>query len=108
MTGCVESVKELIRCSGGKCFFQVYVIPKAQETFLELRDGELVFNSSASCKRHGVNSDLMRFFRNVFSGGVEMVRGVRERMKTLTVEGLSHEEVAVRICGALGSGRKSQ
>ena len=80
--------------------FKVYVTPRASETKLVYKDGELLFYSEKDPKRHAVNRDLIRFLGKIF-GDVSIVRGELDRLKLIEVRGLPKEEVVSRLLRAV-------
>ncbi len=95
---CFNALRGILRCSGITCFLKVYVIPKSSETHLKIGDGELIFLSSAPCKKHGVNADLLKLFRKNIGCEAEIVRGWRTRLKSLALRCGGLEEAARKIC----------
>jgi uncharacterized protein YggU (UPF0235/DUF167 family) len=79
----------------------VYVSPKASETYLEYANGELIFHSSASCKNHGVNHDLIKWFSKTVGVRPRIVKWWSSRRKLLLFPGVSKEKVAKALLGRI-------
>ncbi|MCE4606176.1 MAG: hypothetical protein F7B59_02460 [Desulfurococcales archaeon] len=94
-------ISEFIGYTGKGCVLELYVVPHSSSDHFVVSDGELVFYSSSSCKGHGVNYGLIRWFKR--SIGVEpvIVRGWSSRSKILLFPGLRREELAVKLRGLI-------
>jgi len=95
-----RTIEEIFFETGKGVGFKVYVTPRAPETKLVYKDGELLFYSEKDPKRHAVNRDLLRFLGKIF-GDVSIVRGELDRLKLIEVRGLSREEVVNRLLKAV-------
>jgi len=91
-----RAMENIVFEAGKGVRFRVYVTPRAPETKLVYKDGELFFYSEKDPKRHAVNRDLIRFLGKIF-GEVSIVRGELDRLKLIEVRGLSREEVVSRL-----------
>ncbi|BEP16680.1 hypothetical protein PYJP_00320 [Pyrofollis japonicus] len=87
------SVGDLVADTGKGAVLWVYVSPKSAKTYLEHVNGELIFYSAASCKDHGVNHDLIRWFSKVVGVRPIIVKGWSARKKLLLFPGVSKEKV---------------
>ena len=95
-----RAVENIVFEAGKGVRFRVYVKPRAPETKLVYKDGELFFYSEKDPKRHAVNRDLIRFLGKIF-GDISIVRGELDRLKLIEVRGLSREEVVSRLLKAV-------
>jgi uncharacterized protein YggU (UPF0235/DUF167 family) len=75
----------------------VYVSPGSSESYLEFVDGELVFHSSARCKGHGVNYDLIRWFSRAVGVRPVIARGWSSRRKMLLFPGADRDSLVERL-----------
>jgi uncharacterized protein YggU (UPF0235/DUF167 family) len=75
----------------------IYVAPGSSEDYLEYTSGELIFHSKASCKRHGVNYDLIKWFSKTVGVRPEIAKGWAARRKMLIFPSLSREELLKAI-----------
>jgi uncharacterized protein YggU (UPF0235/DUF167 family) len=87
------SIEGLVSDTGRGAVLWVYVSPKSAETYLEYANGELIFHSSASCKDHGVNHDLIKWFSKTVGARPVIVKGWSARKKLLLFPGVSKEKV---------------
>ena len=94
------AIEKIVFETGKGVGFKIYVTPRAPETKLVYKDGELLFYSEKDPKRHAVNRDLIRFLGKIF-GDVSIVRGELDRLKLIEVRGLSREEVVSRLLKAV-------
>ena len=99
-----RAMEKMVFETGKGVGFRVYVKPKAPETKLVYKGGELLFYSEENPKRHAVNRDLIRFLGKIF-GDVSIVRGELDRLKLIEVRGLSREEVVSRLLRAVDKPR---
>jgi len=95
-----RAIEKMVFETGKGLGFKVYVTPRAPETKLVYKDGELFFYSEEDPKRHAVNRDLMRFLGKIF-GDVSIVKGELDRLKLIEVRGLSRDEVVSRLLKAI-------
>jgi uncharacterized protein YggU (UPF0235/DUF167 family) len=79
----------------------VYVSPKSAESYLEYTDGELIFHSSAQCKGHGVNYDLLKWFSKVVGVRPIIIRGWSSRRKLLLFPGANRDEIIQKLRNAV-------
>jgi len=93
-------IEKMVFETGRGVRFKVYVTPRAPETKLVYKNGELFFYSEKDPKRHAVNRDLIRFLGKIF-GDVSIVKGELDRLKLIEVRGLSREEVVSRLLRAI-------
>ena len=95
-----RTIEKIVFETGKGVGFKIYVTPRAPETKLVYKDGELLFYSDKDPKRHAVNRDLIRFLGNIF-GDVSIVRGELDRLKLIEVRGLSKEDVVSKLLRAV-------
>ncbi|HDJ66840.1 MAG TPA: hypothetical protein ENF33_03940 [Nitrososphaeria archaeon] len=95
-----KAIEKIVFETGKGIGFKVYVTPRAPETKLVYKDGELLFYSEKDPKRHAVNRDLIKFLRKIL-GDASIVRGELDRLKLIEVRGLSREEVVSRLLRAV-------
>jgi uncharacterized protein YggU (UPF0235/DUF167 family) len=91
---------EVIETGRGAALW-VYVIPGSARSYLEYSNGELIFHSSASCKGHGVNHDLIRWFYRVVGVRPVIVKGWSARRKMLLFPGVGRKELAGTLIKAV-------
>jgi uncharacterized protein YggU (UPF0235/DUF167 family) len=96
-----EQLKSIIQDTAEGIILSIYVIPRSCKSYLELEEGELIFHSSASCKRHGVNIDLLKWFRSNNLGKPSIVKGWSERKKVLLFHGIHKDKMAQRLAELL-------
>ncbi|MCE4614542.1 MAG: hypothetical protein F7B60_03325 [Desulfurococcales archaeon] len=79
----------------------LYVMPKSNRSYLEFKEGEILFHSSASCKNHGVNRDLLKWLsRNIGSKPV-IIKGWSDRRKILSFNGIGKEKLITSLVKVL-------
>ncbi|MEB2837217.1 MAG: DUF167 domain-containing protein [Desulfurococcales archaeon] len=96
----VEKLVGLVEEVRGGSRLRVYVKPESPEEKLVLEGGELVFYTSEPPVQGRANAALVRFLSKalrVSRADVEIVRGLRDRVKLVRVEGLGPGEVAARL-----------
>lgn len=97
LAGLVEEVR-------GGSRLRVYVKPESPEEKLVLEGGELVFYTTEPPVQGRANAALVRFLSRALGVSrvdVEIVRGLRDRVKIVRVEGLGPGEVASRLAGVV-------
>jgi uncharacterized protein YggU (UPF0235/DUF167 family) len=75
----------------------LYVIPGSKTSFLEFKQGELLYHSSASCKNHGVNIDLIRYLSKNIGGKPVIVKGWSTRKKLVVFHGINRDQFIVKM-----------
>jgi len=81
--------------------FTVYVKPESMRERLRLEYGELVFYTNEPAEKGRANASLVRFISrilNVPSSHVDIVLGVRSKVKRVLVKGLSKDNVIDILC----------
>jgi uncharacterized protein YggU (UPF0235/DUF167 family) len=96
-----KQLKKMMHDTPEGIVLPIYVIPGSNKSYLELKDGELIFHSSASCKRHGVNIDLLRWFRSNHLGKPFIVKGWSERKKMLLFHDVNKDGMARKLAELL-------
>ena len=76
---------------------KLYVIPGSKTSYLEYRDGELIFHSSAPCKHHRVNIDLLKWLSRNLKAEPHIVRGWSDRYKIIEIRGDSPKELLEKL-----------
>jgi uncharacterized protein YggU (UPF0235/DUF167 family) len=85
---------------------ELYVIPGAKTSYLALRDNEILFYSSASCKRHGVNMDLVRYLTRHIGYKPVIARGWSARKKVVVFKGVEKQVLLDKLENILSKERK--
>ncbi|MEB2836846.1 MAG: hypothetical protein GSR80_000974 [Desulfurococcales archaeon] len=99
-----EGLQGLVRGTPRGVALEVYVVPRAGESRLAYRDGELVYYSEAKCKGHAVNYDLLKWLSRNIGGRPRIVRGWSSRVKLVLLEGVTLGEALEALCSNLDRG----
>ena len=88
----------MLELENGVCL-KIYVTPRAGETRLIYRDGELLFYSEKNPKHHAVNRDLIKYLYRIFdrAENISIIRGRSDRTKIVKLIGLSKDEAIEKL-----------
>ena len=95
-----EVILKLLEESKRGTRIRLYVKPDSNRDALVLEEDELVFYTEEPPVQGRANAALIKFIAKALGvnpGRVEIVRGVRDRVKIIEVEGLDPETVADRL-----------
>ncbi len=98
-----EVILRLLEESRRGTRIRVYVKPDSNRDALVLEEDELVFYTEEPPVQGRANAALVRFIARALGvnpGKVEIVHGLRDRVKIVEVEGLDPETVAERLAEA--------
>jgi len=99
-----EALAGLVEEARGGCRLRVYVKPESPSERLVLEGGDLVFYTPEPPVGGRANAALVRFLARALGVGrvdVEIVRGLRSRVKIVRVQGLDPREAAERLARAV-------
>ena len=100
----LEGLRGVVRETPRGVALEVYVVPRAGESRLVYRDGELIYYSSAHCKGHAVNYDLLKWLSRNIGGRPGILRGWTSRVKLVLLEDTTLGEALERLCRHLERG----
>ncbi len=98
-----EAVRKQVEESRNGVRIRVYVKPEQPRTMLVLEEDELVFYTEEPPVQGRANASLIRFLSRVFNvspGMVRIVRGQRDRLKIVEVEGVDVERAVELLAEA--------
>jgi uncharacterized protein YggU (UPF0235/DUF167 family) len=98
-----EVVRKLVEPYKEGSRFTVYVKPDSNQVALILEEDELVFYTDEPPVQGRANASLIRFIARalgISTSKVSIIRGLRDRFKTVYVEGLDPDTVAERLAQA--------
>ncbi len=102
------SLEELVREGPNYVELQVYVKPESNETKLVLEGGELVFYTEEPPVAGRANASLIKYLAKALkipAQRIEIVRGVRDRTKTVRIYEVAKDralEALKKILGEAG------
>ncbi len=88
----------IIRHRGG-VLITLYVKPGSNREGFELND-EIVFHTRERAERGRANRALIKYLSKIFSipaSSISIVRGVRDRVKTVYIEGVDERDVVSKL-----------
>ena len=98
-----EVIERLVEEVDGRVRFQVYVKPESNRVALVLEEDELVFYTDEPPIEGRANASLIRFVARaigVSTSRVDIVRGLRDRLKIVEVRDVPKEQVVARLAEA--------
>ncbi len=98
-----ETIRSLLSETKGGVRFQVYVKPESNKVALVLEEDELVFYTDELPIEGRANASLLRFLAKALGitrSNIEIVHGIRSRVKVIEVRGLDIDTVANRLADA--------
>lgn len=98
-----EVIERLVEEVDGRVRFQVYVKPESNRVALVLEEDELVFYTDEPPIEGRANASLIRFIARaigVSTSRVDIVRGLRDRLKIVEVRDVPKEQVVARLAEA--------
>jgi uncharacterized protein YggU (UPF0235/DUF167 family) len=99
----VDVVRRLVEPYKKGSRFNIYVKPESNRTALILEEDELVFYTDEPPVQGRANASLVRFIARalgVSTSKVEIIRGTRDRLKTIYVEDIDPDTVAEKLADA--------
>ncbi len=100
MTVPTETIKKLLEDRGDSVRFTVFVKPESNRTALVLEGDELVFLTEEPPVEGRANASLVKFIARalgVSGSQVDIIRGIRSRVKVVEVRGLTVDDVSERL-----------
>lgn len=92
-----ETFKNIVFNTKNGIALKLYVVPGSKTSYLEHKEGELIFHSSASCKHHGVNTDLLKWLSKNLGGEPYIVKGWSDRYKIVELRGVNYKELLGKL-----------